>query len=105
MCRGERRILEVRVVFNLIPARMQLLARVPRKAAAQVFPAATELLAAVLRVDVEARGCDADQAHLPIGVQVHGNFAAEDVLIQVAAQIERAKPAWFGATPGVHVSK
>ena len=48
-------------------------------------------------------GLDADG--LPIGVQVHGNFAAEDVLIQVAAQIERAKPAWFGATPGVHVSK
>ena len=48
-------------------------------------------------------GLDADG--LPIGVQVHGNFAAEDVLIQVAAQIERAKPAWFGATPGIHVSK
>jgi amidase len=48
-------------------------------------------------------GLDADG--LPIGVQVHGNFAAEDVLIQVAAQIERAKPEWFGATPGVHVSK
>lgn len=48
-------------------------------------------------------GLDTDG--LPIGVQVHGNFAAEDVLIQVAAQIESAKPEWFGAIPGVHVSK
>ena len=47
-------------------------------------------------------GLDADG--LPIGVQVHGNFAAEDVLIQVAAQIERARPEWFGARPGVHVA-
>jgi len=48
-------------------------------------------------------GLDTDG--LPIGVQVHGNFAAEDVLIQVAAQIERAKPEWFGAIPAVHVTK
>jgi amidase len=47
-------------------------------------------------------GLDADG--VPIGVQVHGNFAAEDVLLQVAAQIERARPQWFGATPGVHVT-
>lgn len=48
-------------------------------------------------------GLDSDG--LPIGVQVHGNFAAEDTLIQVAAQIERARPEWFGAVPGVHVRK
>jgi amidase len=47
-------------------------------------------------------GLDADG--LPIGVQVHGNFACEDVLIQVAAQIERAKPEWFGMRPPVHVA-
>ena len=45
-----------------------------------------------------------DSGGLPIGVQVHGNFAAEDVLIQVAAQFERAKPEWFAARPGVHVA-
>jgi amidase len=48
-------------------------------------------------------GLDTDG--LPIGVQVHGNFAREDTLIQVAAQIERAKPEWFGGVPGIHVSK
>ncbi len=47
-------------------------------------------------------GLDSDG--VPIGVQVHGNFSAEDVLLQVAAQIERARPQWFGGTPGVHVT-
>ncbi len=46
-----------------------------------------------------------DSAGLPIGAQIHGNFACEDVLIQIAAQVERAKPEWFGAIPGIHVSK
>jgi amidase len=45
-----------------------------------------------------------DTDGVPIGVQVHGNFSAEDLLLQVAAQIERARPQWFGATPGVHVT-
>lgn len=45
-----------------------------------------------------------DAEGLPIGVQIHGNFAAEDVLIQLAAQIERARPDWFAARPGVHVA-
>ncbi|HEY0420496.1 MAG TPA: amidase, partial [Acetobacteraceae bacterium] len=47
-------------------------------------------------------GLDADG--LPIGAQLHGNFACEDVLLQVAAQIERARPEWFGARPPVHVA-
>ena len=47
-------------------------------------------------------GLDADG--VPIGVQVHGNFRAEDTLLAVAAQIERARPQWFGARPGVHVA-
>jgi len=46
-----------------------------------------------------------DSEGLPIGVQVHGNFACEDVLIQVAAQMERAKPAWFSARPSIHVAR
>jgi len=46
-----------------------------------------------------------DSDGLPIGVQLYGNFAREDLLLQVAAQVERAKPEWFGATPPVHVTK
>jgi amidase len=46
-----------------------------------------------------------DDDGVPVGVQIHGNFAAEDVLLQIAAQIERAKPEWFNATPKVHVTK
>jgi amidase len=41
---------------------------------------------------------------LPIGIQIHGNFMAEDMLLQVAAQIERARPQWFGARPPVHIA-
>ena len=47
-------------------------------------------------------GLDADG--LPIGVQVHGNFSAEHTLMQVAAQIERARPEWFSPVPAVHVT-
>ena len=46
-----------------------------------------------------------DSDGLPIGVQLYGNFAREDLLLQVAAQVERAKPEWFGATPPVHVTQ
>jgi amidase len=48
-------------------------------------------------------GLDSDA--LPIGVQLYGNFAREDQLLQLAAQIERARPEWFGAVPPVHVTK
>ena len=48
-------------------------------------------------------GLDTDG--LPIGVQAYGNFAREDLLLQVAAQIEQTRPDWFGATPPVHVTK
>ncbi|MGE0418167.1 MAG: amidase [Acetobacteraceae bacterium] len=47
-------------------------------------------------------GHDADG--LPIGVQLHGNFAREDLLLCLARQVEQARPAWFGAVPPVHVS-
>lgn len=46
-----------------------------------------------------------DSDGLPIGAQLYGNFAREDLLLQVAAQVERAKPDWFGAVPPVHVTK
>lgn len=45
-----------------------------------------------------------DRDGLPIGVQLYGNFLREDLLLQVAAQIERARPEWFGATPPLHVT-
>ena len=46
-----------------------------------------------------------DREGLPIGVQLYGNFAREDLLLQLAAQVERARPEWFGAVPPVHVTK
>jgi amidase len=45
-----------------------------------------------------------DSGGLPIGVQFTGNFAGEETLLQLAAQLERARPAWFGARPPVHVA-
>jgi Asp-tRNA(Asn)/Glu-tRNA(Gln) amidotransferase A subunit family amidase len=37
-------------------------------------------------------------------VQFYGNFAREDLLLSLAAQIERAHPAWFAGRPPVHVT-
>jgi amidase len=47
-------------------------------------------------------GLDVDG--LPIGIQLYGNFCREDLLLRLAAQIERACPEWFGAVPAVHIS-
>jgi amidase len=47
-------------------------------------------------------GMDTDG--LPIGAQFYGNFAREDVILALAAQVERARPEWFARTPPVHVS-
>jgi amidase len=44
-----------------------------------------------------------DRDGLPIGIQFYGNFCREDLLLQIAAQIERACPEWFGPVPGLHV--
>jgi amidase len=38
-------------------------------------------------------GLDSDG--LPIGAMFYGNFSREDLLLQVARQIEKAKPEWF----------
>jgi amidase len=46
-----------------------------------------------------------DHDGLPIGVQLYGNFGREDLLLQLARQIERARPDWFGAVPPVHVTR
>jgi amidase len=48
-------------------------------------------------------GLDSDG--LPIGVQLYGNFCREDLLLQLAAQIERARPEWFGAVPPLPVTR
>ena len=46
-----------------------------------------------------------DRDGLPIGAMLHANFAREDLLLQVAAQLERAKPEWFNQVPPVHVTR
>jgi amidase len=46
-----------------------------------------------------------DHEGMPIGAQLYGNFAREDLLLQLAAQLERARPEWFGAIPPIHVTK
>jgi amidase len=47
-------------------------------------------------------GLDADG--LPIGIQLYGNFCREDLLLKLAAQIERTHPEWFTAMSPVHIS-
>ena len=46
-----------------------------------------------------------DRDGLPVGVQFYSNFGREDLLMQIAAQIERAHPEWFGAVPPIHISQ
>ncbi|TWT84545.1 6-aminohexanoate-cyclic-dimer hydrolase [Planctomycetes bacterium CA13] len=41
---------------------------------------------------------------LPCGAQLHGRWGDDGRVMQVAAQIERTKPEWFGTKPPVHVS-
>jgi amidase len=47
-------------------------------------------------------GLDSDG--LPIGAMFYGNFSREDLLLQVARQMERAKPEWFDQTAPVNVA-
>ena len=42
---------------------------------------------------------------LPIGVQLYAPWLREDRLLQVAGQLERAKPEWFDQAPPVHISR
>ncbi len=48
-------------------------------------------------------GFDTDD--LPIGVQLHAAFGGEARLLQLATQVEQARPGWFGAIPPVHVTR
>ena len=45
-----------------------------------------------------------DRDGLPIGAQLYAKWGREDLLLQVAGQIERSRSEWFVAVPPVHVS-
>ncbi|MBM3545435.1 MAG: amidase [Alphaproteobacteria bacterium] len=45
-----------------------------------------------------------DNEGLPIGAQLHGKFGRDDMVLQLAAQIEAAKPDWFTARPKNHIA-
>ncbi len=45
-----------------------------------------------------------DKDRLPVGAMLYGNFGREDLLLRVAAQVERAKPEWFAQRPPNHVA-
>jgi amidase len=40
-----------------------------------------------------------DQVGLPIGAQFYANFLREDLLLQIAHQLEQARPEWFNKIP------
>jgi len=46
-----------------------------------------------------------DDDGLPIGVQLYANFLREDLLLQLASQLELAKPEWFNQLPAYHISR
>ena len=41
---------------------------------------------------------------LPIGIHLHASYGREDLLLQVAAQLEKAKPEWFNQIAPLNVS-
>ena len=47
-------------------------------------------------------GLDADG--LPIGAMLDGKFGRDDMVLQLAAQVETAKPEWFAARPKNHIA-
>jgi amidase len=42
---------------------------------------------------------------LPIGVHLLAAWNRDDLLLQVAAQVEKAKPEWFNMVAPIHVAK
>jgi len=46
-----------------------------------------------------------DTDSLPIGVQFYGRWFEESRLLQLASQLEKSQPDWFGAIPPIHVSR
>ena len=45
-----------------------------------------------------------DSRGVPLGVQLAAPWCREDLLIQMAAQLEQSKPEWFDQTPPHHVT-
>jgi amidase len=45
-----------------------------------------------------------DAAGMPIGVQLHGRWFDEILLLQIAGQLERSRADWFNTIPPIHVS-
>jgi amidase len=46
-----------------------------------------------------------DRDGLPIGVMFYAGWGGETRLLQIAAQLERARPAWFNQVPPIHVTR
>ena len=47
--------------------------------------------------------CGLDADGLPVGAMLYGDFGREDVLLNLAAQIEATEPQWFNQRPPLHV--
>lgn len=45
-----------------------------------------------------------DAAGMPIGVQFHGKWFDEHLLLQIARQLEQTRAGWFNTAPPIHVS-
>ncbi len=63
------------------------------------FHAACELVRRAGHIDADGATCE----RLPLGIQAMGPQGADGLLLQLAAQIERAQGWNGGARPGVHV--
>ena len=46
-------------------------------------------------------GLDSDG--LPVGAMLYGDYGREDVLLNLAAQLESAEPQWFSQIPPINV--
>ena len=46
-----------------------------------------------------------DEGGLPLGAQLYADFMREDVLLQLASQLEQARPDWFCQMPPCHISR
>jgi hypothetical protein len=74
-----------------------------------VLEIARELIDRAIRIRYLGVAARCDEAKADIdqgrGGQHYGNFAREDLLLQVAAQIARARPEWFSTSPPINVSQ
>jgi amidase len=47
--------------------------------------------------------CGLDADGLPVGAMLYGDFGREDLLLNVAAQLEAIEPQWFNQTAPINV--